>query len=100
MNGIYKHTASPWEVRQVKALTVYSKKTGCRIAQCSKDEKYTESQLRNARLIAAAPTLLNERNELLIIIENLVNFAEPLNQVQDQELKEAIKILQKYGRLT
>lgn len=56
-----KHTPAPWVIsKRTKALTIESTSTGCRIAQCSKDDKFTATQLNNANLIAAALELLRE----------------------------------------
>lgn len=54
-----KHTPGPWQVSdKTDALTIDSRKTGCRIAQCSKNGKFSAQQAANAHLIAAAPELL------------------------------------------
>ena len=48
----------PWKIStKSKALTV-DDENGCRVAQCSKDANVTDKQIENARLIAAAPAML------------------------------------------
>jgi hypothetical protein len=55
-----------WELsKKTKALTIINKKTGCRVAQCSKDGKYSEEQKANANLIAASPDLLEALEGLM-----------------------------------
>lgn len=64
-----QHTPGPWAVGKFNPSHVYQKGKNVTIARCEADICYTEEDKANARLIAAAPELL-EALEGLVSLEN------------------------------
>lgn len=70
------YTPGPWKTGQFHPNAVY--KNGNRIALCSNTVCYTEEDTHNARLIAAAPDLL----EALVMVEKWANEAYPWDKME------------------
>ena len=84
MNDL-KHTSGPWSIRQVESAFMIVHESECAVICTTNDwdEKFKDEEQANARLIAAAPELLEALGKLVgffdgsVSIKYVANYALP-----------------------